>query len=200
MQCPACSHIEEESAFGHPAKCPSCGAFYDKAVIARAKKADLMYRAAEREERKRKVEAVARPAKKAASLSSAVLLAFLRSQFFSRALLIVVVIAGALALAMRSGDRPAPSLGKVEQPSDYAVIRVGQRAVEARLKDADSAKFRNQFVGKSGTPCGEVNAKNGFGAYNGFRRYIASGGGVAVVEGEMQADEFEEVWQRFCTK
>lgn len=200
MQCPACSHVDDEAAFGKPAKCPSCGAFYDKAVVARAKRAEVLYQAAEREERKRKVEAVAKPAKQAAAISGAALLAFFRSQFFARAVLVVVGIGVVVMLVMRTSSRYDAPSAKAEQPNEYAIIRVGQRAVESRLKDADSAKFRNQYVGSSGVPCGEVNSKNSFGAYNGFKRYIASGGGISVIEGEIPDDQFEASWQRLCTR
>lgn len=200
MQCPACGHVDNEVAFGKPAKCPSCGAFYDKAVIARARKAEALYQAAQREERKRKLEAVAGPAKQAASMSRSVFLSFISSQFFGRAVLVVAVLGMVVLLVARPASGPAALPAKAEQPSEYAVIRVGQRAVESRLKDTDSAKFRNQFVGKSGVPCGEVNARNGFGGYNGFKRYIASGGGVSVIEGEIPDDQFEATWQRFCAK
>jgi len=192
--------VDDEAAFGSPAKCPRCDAFYDKAVVARARKAEVLYQAAEREERKRKVEAVARPARQAASMSGAVFVAFLRSQFFARAVLVVAVLGAVVLLVTRPAQGPADLPAKADQPSEYAVIRVGQRAVESRLKDADSAKFRNQFVGKSGVPCGEVNARNGFGGYNGFKRYIASGGGVSVIEGEIPDDQFEASWKRLCAR
>jgi len=201
MQCPACSHVAAEPEFGQPAKCPQCGAFYEKALIARAKKAELLYQEAERAERKRKVDAAVRPARKVAGTSWRVLAAFTRSQLFGASVLIAAVTAGAVLLVTRDGERPIqPAKASPAPPSEYVVIRVGQRSVESRLKDADSAKFRNQFVGKSGVPCGEVNAKNGFSAYNGFKRYIASGGGVSVVEGEMPGAEFEEAWSRLCSK
>ena len=200
MQCPACNHVDHEAAFGKPAKCPRCGAFYDKAVIARARKAEALYQAAEREERKRKVEAVAGPAKQAASLGRSVFLTFISSKLFGRAVLVVAVLGIIVFLVARPASGPAAPTAKAGQPNEYAVIRVGQRAVESRLKDAESAKFRNQFVGKSGIPCGEVNARNGFGGYNGFKRYIASGGGVSVIEGEIPSDQFEETWQRFCAR
>lgn len=200
MQCPACNHVADDGAFGSPAKCPRCGAFYEKAVIARARKAEVLYRAAEREERKRKIEAVSRPAKQAASASGAAFFAFLCSQFFARAVLVVAVLGGVVLLLVRPANSPVALPAKAEQPNEYVVIRVGQSAVESRLKDAESAKFRNQFVGKSGVPCGEVNAKNGFGAYNGFKRYIASGGGISVIEGEIPDEQFEASWQRLCAR
>ncbi|RZF63828.1 hypothetical protein EWE75_14450 [Sphingomonas populi] len=58
------------------------------------------------------------------------------------------------------------------------------------LKDADSAKFRNEFVNALDTGaqmlCGEVNSKNAFGAYTGFKRFIASPNPEApnMIEGE----------------
>ena len=44
-------------------------------------------------------------------------------------------------------------------------------AVKAQLFDADSAKFRSLYVSPAGVVCGEVNAKNRFGAYVGFRMF-----------------------------
>lgn len=200
MQCPACNHVDDDAAFGNPAKCPRCGAFYEKAVIARARKAEALYQAAEREERKRKVEVVAGPAKQAASLGRSVFLTFISSKFFGRVVLVVAGLGVIVLLVARPASGPAALPAKTEQPNEYAVIRVGQRAVESRLKDAEAAKFRNQFVGKSGVPCGEVNAKNGFGAYNGFKRYMASGGGISVIEGEIPDEQFEASWQRLCAR
>lgn len=46
-------------------------------------------------------------------------------------------------------------------------------AVADRLKDPDSAKFRNERQLADGGVCGEVNGKNGFGAYSGFAPFFA---------------------------
>lgn len=46
-------------------------------------------------------------------------------------------------------------------------------AVADRLKDPDSAKFRNERKVADGGFCGEVNGKNGFGAYSGFAPFFA---------------------------
>ncbi|WP_312299196.1 hypothetical protein [Stutzerimonas nitrititolerans] len=199
MQCPACNHIEDEAAFGSPLQCPSCGAYYEKAVVARAKKAEILYRAAERDERKRKIGAASKPVARSVSLSWSLLEAFFRSHFFARAVLVFAVVAGIVMLTQRGDEQPA-SARKAEPPNEYAINRVGQRAIEDRLKDAESARFRNQFVGPAGIPCGEVNAKNSFGAYNGFVRYVASGGGLAFMEGDMPDDQFEATWQKLCAR
>jgi hypothetical protein len=59
--------------------------------------------------------------------------------------------------------------------SDLQALRA---AMEDRLKDADSAKFRNVRIGdeKDGSQvmCGEVNSKNSFGAYAGYTKFIAA--------------------------
>ena len=63
----------------------------------------------------------------------------------------------------------------------------------ADIKDPDSAKFRNEYVsqlsGGNLMLCGEVNSKNGFGAYTGFKRFVASPNPDApnLIEGETLA-------------
>lgn len=61
--------------------------------------------------------------------------------------------------------------------SDNKVISYGQSEISQNLKDPNSGIFRNSFFNKdermpddgvSGYVCGEVNAKNAFGAYAGF--------------------------------
>lgn len=66
-----------------------------------------------------------------------------------------------------------------------------REAVTARLKDPDSAKFRNErVVGEDRFVCGEVNAKNSAGGYVGFSSYAAfrqdDGSYVAFLESEGQ--------------
>ena len=61
------------------------------------------------------------------------------------------------------------------------------------LKDPDSAEVRNQ----NGN-CGEVNSKNGFGGYTGFKRYIASPTIVAIEGENMSSSEFQSAWNQVC--
>jgi hypothetical protein len=77
----------------------------------------------------------------------------------------------------------------------------GKDALKGKLKDPDSAKFRNvNFYSGSGTPvtCGEVNAKNSFGGYGGFERFIAAGNVLTVMESEMVDGDLQKVWDQFC--
>lgn len=72
---------------------------------------------------------------------------------------------------------------------------VAQESVKKLLKDPDSAKFQNM----NGL-CGEVNSKNGFGAYTGYVRFIGTPE-ITIIEGEnSQVDRatFNEVWSKMC--
>lgn len=40
MQCPNCDHEAPDSEFGNPLRCPSCGAYYEKALIAKQLRID----------------------------------------------------------------------------------------------------------------------------------------------------------------
>ena len=83
----------------------------------------------------------------------------------------------------------------------------GQEVVRTKLKDGDSAKFRNVYfnvgnLGKGQTipvSCGEVNSKNGFGAYGGFQRFVSAGSREGTVLEEQVAD-FQNLWNMMCKK
>lgn len=47
--------------------------------------------------------------------------------------------------------------------------------VRKALKDPGSAQFRNEVVYTEGIVCGEVNGKNGFGTYTGFKPFTYNG-------------------------
>lgn len=68
-----------------------------------------------------------------------------------------------------------------------------KRALIAVLKDPDSATIRNQ----NGF-CGEVNSKNSFGGYTGFRRFISNSVVVAIEGENMSSSEFQKVWDQIC--
>jgi len=61
------------------------------------------------------------------------------------------------------------------------------------LKDPDSADIRNH----NGN-CGEVNSKNGFGGYTGYKRFIACTAIVAIEGENMDSDEFQKAWNQIC--
>jgi hypothetical protein len=75
------------------------------------------------------------------------------------------------------------------------------------LKDSDSAKFGRTFVGSDkGDPmpqalCGWVNAKNAFGAYVGFRRFIVPWDEKALplIDDDEGSLVFNEAWLANCS-
>lgn len=66
-------------------------------------------------------------------------------------------------------------------------------ALKNFLKDPDSAEIRNHKGN-----CGEVNSKNSFGGYTGFKRFIASSAIVAVEGENMDSGEFQKAWEQVC--
>ncbi len=106
-------------------------------------------------------------------------------------------------------EAKAPPKGKrsagPDQATQMRIVVASQDGVRSRLKDPDSADFRNVGYysgGKEGASavCGEVNAKNSFGAFSGFERFVAMGPEVAFLESDVEASEFAKVWQGVCVK
>lgn len=81
----------------------------------------------------------------------------------------IILLAACLSIV------PGISASQTSKPQEAAL----RKALEDNLKDADSAKFRNLRFKRddSGvvTACGEVNAKNSYGAYNGYEPFMAMG-------------------------
>jgi|SaaInlStandDraft_5_1057022.scaffolds.fasta_scaffold363846_1 hypothetical protein len=80
-------------------------------------------------------------------------------------------------------------------------ISAGKHEVKIKLKDSNSAEFRNVFFnrGTDNIPmtCGEVNSKNSFGAYTGFQKFVSAGKPELTFLQE-QVPDFEIVWDRLC--
>lgn len=71
----------------------------------------------------------------------------------------------------------------------------GRAAVLDLLKDPGSAQFRKTYVNGQYF-CGEVNAKNSYGGYVGFRRFAA--GATAAIEPAEGDPGFEQIWRVSC--
>lgn len=74
-----------------------------------------------------------------------------------------------------------------------------KKAASSYMKDPESAQFRNIFMYKDRL-CGEINAKNSFGAYTGFTRFIAMQSGLTYFENDKTyaSSSFEKSWNLFC--
>lgn len=111
---------------------------------------------------------------------------------------IIPVVAIGLLLYSCNSDR-AETVGPTDSQYQITTLDI----VRSRLRDPDSADFRNVETFrrddlKAGlvVTCGEVNAANGFGGKTGYQRFIA--GGVSVLESEMSEVEFARSWARLC--
>ena len=112
----------------------------------------------------------------------------------------VVIVSVIAALAAAS-----PALSKDYYDKSRDVQRIawmdrGMEMVRSKLKDGDSAKFRGVFFSDGGSvpvSCGEVNAKNSFGGYGGFQRFVSAGSRDLTFLEEQVAD-FHTVWAQFC--
>ena len=64
----------------------------------------------------------------------------------------------------------------ISKPATPAQIELIRKAMEGQLKDSYSAKFKDVRFGSgssSNVICGEVNAKNSYGAYTGYVAFMA---------------------------
>lgn len=105
--------------------------------------------------------------------------------------LIFKTFTGSLALLM--GFTVPVHNAMADTPTARAVIR-------SISKDADALKFRNEFDSPTvpGIKCGEVNGKNSFGAYTGFKRFIVQRNKALVDDGTLP--KFNQGWLDLCTK
>lgn len=102
---------------------------------------------------------------------------------------------------------PALFLGACENRTSLA-----KHQVVALLRDPGSAKFRNIKTNESAV-CGEVNGKNAFGAYSGFKRFVSAEGRIrlemdvstvtdasdATVSALQDNLTFWELWDKHCS-
>jgi len=116
-------------------------------------------------------------------------------------------IAAALALALISVG--AHAAGAAELIAQYQRSLPGElhRSVVDSLKDGPSARFRGQFLSENDPDdfplvtslCGEVNAKNSYGAYAGFHRFVATSSGLIIFEHGDEA-AFRSIWPVWCLR
>lgn len=81
-------------------------------------------------------------------------------------------------------------------------VEKGKEAVKERLKDPQSAQFKNVFYSNSGgahATCGQINSKSPSGGYTGYQ-YFISAGDVSLTFFEKEVKDFPQVWNKFCIK
>jgi hypothetical protein len=99
--------------------------------------------------------------------------------------------------AVPESSNPYADVGK-----QAAWVSNGREKIKEQLKDPESATFRNvHFYSGGGVPvvCGEVNARNAFGGYTGFERFVSAGSVISATESQVDGG-LDKVWDKFCTK
>lgn len=108
----------------------------------------------------------------------------------------------AAAKAKEEQEDAAKNAARDNEIKEMVWVEKGKDAVKARLKDPDSAKFREVyfFRGKDNIPmtCGQVNSKNSFGGFSGFQHFV-SGGSAELTFLEKEVKDFHKAWNRYCT-
>lgn len=87
-----------------------------------------------------------------------------------------------------------------DRSKQYSWNTLNQKLIAARMKDPDTVKFKDVFFSdKFGAPatCGSVNAKNIFGAYSGFERFIGLGSTMGPFL-ESDVSDFNKLWRQIC--
>ena len=104
------------------------------------------------------------------------------------------IVLAVAALVLLSGCSDTPSEPKFGEAKENLLHR---------LKDPDSARFRNTFYKKSGynyTLCGYVNSKNSMGGYVGFRKFLHLWGRVGFEPEEGFLPGYATHWVRCQTE
>lgn len=91
------------------------------------------------------------------------------------------------------------------KPSPDPDILAAEEAVKSKLKDPESAQFRNVVKytsshyesGHNTAVCGEVNSKNGFGGYVGFTEFMVIPPGLALLQ-ESYESIFADMKASYC--
>ena len=68
-----------------------------------------------------------------------------------------------------------------------------EKLVKEQLRDPESAQFQNVKNG-----CGEVNAKNSYGGYTGFKKFYTKGNQVVIDSNDDDVLPFYLNWSAFC--
>lgn len=103
-----------------------------------------------------------------------------------------------LSVAMLSAQA-APKT-KVAPKPKVDPIEVAHERIKELLKDPDSAKFRSEFVSKTGAVCGFVNSKNSYGGYGGFTRYVVTSEQARVDSVDVRESwKMDSYWGDWCS-
>lgn len=116
-----------------------------------------------------------------------------------------------IAGCSQKGDVPVPGGDGKPSQEETAATELLKLAVKKELKDPESAQFRDlryfahhavipdgRKFGITYSLCGQINAKNSFGGYVGFKRFVSTvtmsnGNTYSTIESEINRDSFEKL-------
>ncbi len=120
------------------------------------------------------------------------------------------IIGGLFALGVLFavyGSTREPTNTETTQPKEEnkagVLLYFAQEQIRKNAKDPSSVEFRGEQLHEKtesgAVACGEVNAKNSFGAYTGFKGFVAVEKDMTLyVEDGVNAKKFAEKWNKFC--
>lgn len=110
---------------------------------------------------------------------------------------VILISVAVVAVKSMTNEQSPSKKAAAEAPlQEIKLQRLAREFLTPHLKDPDSAQFRNQRK-----ICGEVNAKNSFGGYAGFKRFIAGSKELVFMEDDARLEEgaFQAAWGKFCS-
>ena len=83
-------------------------------------------------------------------------------------------------------------------PATDEQIEKARKSLEDRLLDSESARFKNVVIIKNVNTyfCGEVNAKNLYGAYTGYQQFM----GLVLSAGHFATVAVDDITRDFCDR
>ena len=122
--------------------------------------------------------------------------------------LVFLIVAGRLTASAQNWQ-PTVTLEPSESEVADSELYAARRQVQARLREPSSGVFGPTWVGRNGTACGYVSARNGFGEMTGMQPFVLPKGGrpylalMVEIEGKLVVDGpdqagFVAVWNRDC--
>lgn len=112
---------------------------------------------------------------------------------------------GVLFAVYGSTREPRATEKTQNKPENKAglLLYFAQEQIKQNAKDPSSVQFRGEQLHEKtdvgAVACGEVNAKNSFGAFTGFKGFVAVEKDMTLyIENGVNAKKFAEKWNKYC--
>jgi hypothetical protein len=127
------------------------------------------------------------------------------NESISRALCFEKLSMELLVIVERGDQMPVAGSNEANAVTRWGgFIRNAKQTISDDLKDPETVKFRKLVISDGQVPklCGELNAKNSYGAYIGFQKFIVTEKGeVKVIQGHsIDMEVFDRSWLYYCTE